>query len=102
MSDRAPDGFHEIPVQMPYPDDETGEQMRRGCPHLDFTADVVVNRVENVSRFVADVSITCSHCGVRFAFVGAPLGILFDRPCVGLDPTTLMAPIVPSARPSPA
>lgn len=84
-----------VPVVVPLPDDETGEHMRRGCDHPAFDATVDVNRLVESSRFIAELQIRCAVCGTLFRVLGAPVGIRFDRPHTGLDPTLLNVPIVP-------
>lgn len=66
------------------------------CPHPDFTADVTVNRLEDVGGFAADVRIACSACNQPFAFIGAPTGLSPDHPTSSVDGTELRAPIRPS------
>jgi hypothetical protein len=65
------------------------------CPHETFQADVAVNRLEDVGRFMADVRIHCSMCGLPFSFVGPPLGLLMNQPSVSVDRTELHIPIAP-------
>jgi hypothetical protein len=45
------------------------------CPHLNFSARVEVNRIEDTGRFMADISISCSDCGLPFSFKGLPQGL---------------------------
>ncbi len=65
------------------------------CSHEHFSAHVVVNRLEDIGAFAADVSIRCIDCGVPFEFVGIPGGISLERPTTSVDRTEARMPIVP-------
>ena len=65
------------------------------CEHLNFAAEVNVNRIVDKGRFSADVRIRCAECGMPFRFIGASAGYSPDRPTVNVDGTTLCAPIEP-------
>ncbi len=66
------------------------------CRHPNFTASVVVNRVLDVQRFVADIQIRCTACKELFKFIGLGCGLSYDEPQVSLDGTELRAPIAPA------
>jgi len=76
------------------------------CQHMQFTADVVVDRVTDDAgrprNFVAEVTIRCQDCGEPFHFVGVEAGLSFHRPTVGVGATTLHAPIASGMAPLPA
>ena len=61
----------------------------KNCAHLNFMADVDVNRVTddkgNVQRFNADVRIKCSDCGLQFRFIGLPAGLDLNGAAVSVD-----------------
>ena len=67
------------------------------CEHIDFMASVTVNRLEDVVRFVADVTIQCAECGKPFRFLGLPGGVSLDRPTVSIDRTEARLPIAPGS-----
>lgn len=71
------------------------------CQHFNFFSTVTINRVEDVGRFMADVSIKCADCNQEFAFVGLPGGLNFDRPTASFDRLTARLPIFPQDRPPP-
>lgn len=45
------------------------------CKHMKFDCNVVVNRLEDSGRFMAEVRISCSECQVPFAFKGLRPGL---------------------------
>jgi hypothetical protein len=55
------------------------------CEHEDFAAKVVVNRLEDVNKFRADVTIRCAQCGTPFQFLGLPGGLYLDGATVSVD-----------------
>ncbi len=65
------------------------------CKHPDFAARVVVNRLEDTGRFMADVTVNCSACGEPFRFVGVPFGVSMAQPMVSIDGFELRIPIAP-------
>lgn len=65
------------------------------CPHEQFTSCVSVNRLEDVGRFAADVTIQCVQCGARFQFLGLPGGLSLERPTVSVDGLEARMPIAP-------
>lgn len=68
----------------------------RECPHTNFAANVAVNRLEDTGRFHADVTITCTQCGVAFRGLGLQPGIAWDRPTCNITGETLQFPIEPA------
>jgi hypothetical protein len=73
------------------------ETKRPLCEHRRFEANVTVVRIEDVGRFTADIHVRCADCGVRFRFLGLPMGLDPSRPTVSVDELELRAPIVPDA-----
>lgn len=69
--------------------------LARDCAHEEFAATVAVGRILDVGKFVADIRISCAHCGEPFRFVGVPAGLRFDGPAVSIDGLELHAPIEP-------
>lgn len=65
------------------------------CEHRSFECDVIVNRIEDVGRFMADVRVKCVECGVPFRFIGLPAGLDYNSPCVSVDGTEGRFPIHP-------
>lgn len=55
------------------------------CQHVNFVADVCVNRLEDSGRFNADVRIMCEHCKLPFRFIGLPTGLDLNGASVSVD-----------------
>jgi hypothetical protein len=64
---------------------------------MEFSAEVEVNRIEDVGAFIADLRIRCAVCGERFAFIGLPAGISSSGPRVGVSLLEAHLPIRPSS-----
>lgn len=71
------------------------------CQHLQFTAQADVMRLEDISRWVAELRIWCIDCGLPFSFTGLPLGISVDRPTLSIDATEVRLPLEPGPKPIP-
>lgn len=69
---------------------------REDCEHPIFEAKVEVNRVEDVGKFSADVTINCAKCGSPFVFLGMKFGVSLSIPLVSLDGTEARLPIAPA------
>lgn len=67
------------------------------CKHEDFIANVRVERMEDIGRFAADVTVKCSQCGQPFKFLGLPGGSLMDGAAVSMDGTEARLAIAPQA-----
>ena len=65
------------------------------CKHEEFDAAVVVNRLEDSGRFMADVKIKCVQCGVPMVFLGLPRGFDMNSAATDLHGTELRAAIHP-------
>lgn len=70
------------------------------CEHLNFMADVAVNRISEVeggpiTHYQADVKIICSECKMAFEFIGMPAGISKNVPMTCVDFTEARLPIRP-------
>jgi len=65
------------------------------CEHRNFKAQVCVNRIEDVDRFVADVSIQCGDCGVQMQFIGLPCGLNLNGAAVSTMGTEARLAIAP-------
>jgi hypothetical protein len=67
------------------------------CPHLNFVADVCVNRIEDTKpiRFNADVHVQCDDCGLPFRFIGLPSGVDLNGAAVNIDATEAHLAIAP-------
>lgn len=50
-----------------------------------------------IDAYHADVRIRCDDCDEPFRFIGAPAGVMPNRPCVSVDETELRAPIRPAS-----
>lgn len=67
------------------------------CKHEDFIANVRVERLEDIGKFAADVTVKCSQCGQPFKFLGLPGGSLMDGASVSMDGTEARLAIAPQA-----
>lgn len=65
------------------------------CDHKNFIASVEVNRLDDISRFTADVRIQCVDCGTPFRFIGLPAGIDLNGASVSVDGTEARLAIAP-------
>lgn len=65
------------------------------CKHETFDCFVTVNRLEDVGRFMADVTVKCSDCGTPFKFLGLPLGVDYNSATVSFDGTEARLAIAP-------
>jgi hypothetical protein len=65
------------------------------CKHEEFAAEVEVNRLADVGRFVADVSIHCAQCGKRFRFLGLPAGVDLNGAATDVAALTASLAIAP-------
>lgn len=69
---------------------------------MDFKALVQVNRLEDVGKFTADITIECAECGLPFEFLGLEPGSSFSHPTVSLGGDEARMPIAPrGAQPNP-
>lgn len=57
------------------------------CKHEAFDCNVMVNRIEDIGRFMADVKVECSQCKTPFRFIGLPAGVDYNGACVSVDGT---------------
>lgn len=55
------------------------------CKHEGFVCNVEVNRLEDIGRFTADLTIKCDQCGVPFRFIGLPAGLDLNGASVSID-----------------
>lgn len=65
------------------------------CEHLNFEARVAVNRLEDIGRFAADVTIRCRECNLPFQFIGLPCGLNLEGAAVSVDGTEARLAIAP-------
>lgn len=65
------------------------------CKHTAFIANVNVNRVEDIGRYTADVTVKCAECGVPFKFLGLSCGMDYNGACVSVDGTEARLGIAP-------
>lgn len=72
------------------------------CPHENFKAKVVTNRLTDgegkpVVAYSACVKVWCADktCGVEFEWIGLPMGLNPRGPTVSVDGTELRAPLRP-------
>lgn len=72
------------------------------CKHEDFNARVEVVRLENVGKFMADVTVNCAQCNLPFQFLGLPAGINMEGAMVSVDGLEARMAIAPQgAQPNP-
>ena len=65
------------------------------CQHEHFAASVTVNRLEDVRKFAADVTIRCTDCNTPFRFLGLPAGLRMGGAAVSFDGTEARLAIAP-------
>jgi hypothetical protein len=66
------------------------------CEHMNFRANVTVNRMPDVRRFNADVKINCADCGLPFRFIGLPCGVDLNGAAVSVGGTEARLCIAPA------
>lgn len=72
------------------------------CSHENFAANVRVNRLRDSGKFTAEVTVTCSDCGLPFQFLGLAPGLDLGGARVSLDGIEAVLAIAPKgAVPSP-
>lgn len=59
--------------------------MTKNCQHMNFSAHVTVNRIEDKGRFAADVRIRCAECNLPFQFLGLAPGLDSHGARVSID-----------------
>lgn len=75
----------------------------RPCPHENFDADVIVNRIvrseadPTVSGFNADITVSCRDCQEPFRWTGLQAGMSPARPMCTPDEQTMRAPLRPAS-----
>jgi len=65
------------------------------CRHEDFRAHVGVARLQDVGRFVAEITVNCAQCGVAFEFQGLQPGLDTGGATCSLDATEARIAIAP-------
>lgn len=77
---------------------ETGNM---SCKHLNFQAEVNVNRIAEkeggpITAYTADVHVSCADCGQPFRFKCPVVGVSPTQPAVSANGQELRCPIEPS------
>lgn len=67
--------------------------MTEACPHLNFAANVTVNRHTDTGSFTADVTVGCSDCDTPFTFLGLRAGVRNGAPTCSFDAREARLPI---------
>ena len=65
------------------------------CLHMNFRAEIDVNRLEDSGQFQADVKIWCANCGLPFRFIGLPSGVDLNGAATSIDATEARLAIAP-------
>lgn len=60
-------------------------EKQKKCPHLKFKANIKVNRLEDIRRFTADVTVYCLDCNIPFQFLGLLPGVDLNGARVSVD-----------------
>ena len=68
------------------------------CPHMNFAANVTVNRLEDTGRFIAEVTINCEDCGEKFQFLGLEPGLKLAGASVSLTGQVAHLSILPDSQ----
>jgi hypothetical protein len=66
------------------------------CKHEAFAANVAVNRLEDTGKFMADVTVKCTQCGMPFRFLGLRPGLSMSGAAVSPDGTEARMAIAPA------
>jgi hypothetical protein len=75
-----------------------GDDAVSDCKHMNFKANVSVNRLEDTGRFMAEVKINCAECGLPFQFLGLPLGLNLNGASMSVDGQEARLGIAPVGR----
>lgn len=73
--------------------------MNEPCKHMQFDSKVMINRLEDTGRFVAEVTITCVECKLPFRFMGLPIGLDLNGATVNHDSTEARLSMLPADQP---
>lgn len=65
------------------------------CLHTRFGGATKVNYLDDVGRWIAEITIECEQCGEKFRWSGVPSGFDVLRPMSSIDGLELRAPIEP-------
>ncbi|RVD42861.1 hypothetical protein EN742_06495 [Mesorhizobium sp. M4A.F.Ca.ET.020.02.1.1] len=68
------------------------------CKHMNFAANVAVNRIEDTGRFMADVTVKCIDCGEPFQFIGLEPGLKMNGATVSIDGLEARMAILPNSQ----
>lgn len=68
---------------------------KTACQHKVFDAQCRVARIEDVGRYVLEVSVRCTECDTPFQFLGMQPGFNYEHPTVRLDGLQADLPICP-------
>lgn len=74
------------------------------CKHEQFQSQVNIFRLSEeegaeINGYVADITISCTECGIEMEFIGLPQGSSPYQPMVSIDCTEARMPIRPSNKP---
>lgn len=71
------------------------------CEHLNFGSRVKIGRLHSennpkvITRYTADIEISCTDCGIPFQFIGLPHGASINEPCCSIGAEEARLPIEP-------
>jgi hypothetical protein len=68
------------------------------CAHMNFSADVIVARLEDSGRFMAEVKVKCADCGEPFQFLGLEPGLDLSGARVSIDGLEANMAIAPTSQ----
>lgn len=68
------------------------------CHHENFKALTKVIRLQDSGRFMAELRINCTECGLPFQFLGLPLGLNFAGATMAVDGQEARLAIAPVGR----
>ncbi|MGI9487329.1 MAG: hypothetical protein ACR2RF_15920 [Geminicoccaceae bacterium] len=66
------------------------------CQHSDVHFDINQNHFGDTNVSSLDLTATCKICGVRFKFLGLPVGVSMAKPTVSVDGYEVKLPMVAS------
>jgi len=73
--------------------------MTNGCLHSEWRAEVKVNHIADVDRYMVDVRVFCVHCNRNLRFLGLPAGVDMNLAAVSADGLEVCLAAVPEGDP---
>lgn len=65
------------------------------CEHKNFFCNCKVARIEDIQRFVLEITVKCTDCNTEFQFIGLKPGFNYNEPRCSIDALEMSVGIVP-------